>query len=68
MPWYRRGINRWITALCVVAAALLLADHFTHLFGFLPYLLLLACPLMHFMHHGHHHAPPTPPERPSPSP
>jgi hypothetical protein len=24
-------------------------------FGILPYLLLLACPLMHFMHHGHGH-------------
>ena len=29
-------------------------EHRAHLYGALPYLLLLACPLMHlFMHHGH---------------
>jgi len=46
-------------ALLVAALAggfLLYAEHRAHLFGALPYLLLLACPLMHvFMHHGHHH-------------
>ena len=34
------------------------SEHRAHLFGVLPYLLILACPLMHlFMHHGHggHH-------------
>jgi len=32
----------------------LLTEHQAHLFGALPFLLLLACPLMHlFMHHGH---------------
>ena len=32
----------------------LVTEHTAHLFGALPYLLLLACPLMHvFMHHGH---------------
>jgi hypothetical protein len=31
-----------------------LRDHYAHALGALPYLLLLACPLMHpFMHHGH---------------
>ena len=30
-------------------------EHRVHLFGVLPYLFLLACPLMHvFMHRGHH--------------
>ena len=46
-------------ALCVVAAVggfLLFTEHRAHLLGALPYLLLLACPLMHvFMHRGHHH-------------
>lgn len=33
----------------------LLTEHRAHVFGVLPYLLLLACPLMHlFMHRGHH--------------
>ena len=32
----------------------LLNEHWAHFVGALPYLLLLACPLMHvFMHHGH---------------
>lgn len=35
-------------------ALLLLTDHRQHLLDFLPFLILLACPLMHlFMHHGH---------------
>ena len=34
----------------------LVTEHTAHLFGALPYLLILACPLMHrFMHHGHGH-------------
>jgi len=37
-----------------VAGYFLLTEHRTHFFGALPFLLLLACPLMHvFMHHGH---------------
>jgi hypothetical protein len=44
-------------ALCVlaVAAALyLLSGHEAHVLVVLPYLLLVACPLMHlFMHRGH---------------
>lgn len=37
-----------------IALFYLLSEHRAHLFGILPYLLLLACPLMHlFMHHGH---------------
>ncbi len=37
-----------------VAAYFLLTEHRAHFFGALPFLLLLACPLMHmFMHRGH---------------
>lgn len=37
-----------------VAAYFLLSEHRVHLFGALPFLLLLACPLVHmFMHRGH---------------
>lgn len=42
-----------------IAAFFLITEHRAHVLGFLPYLLLLACPLMHlFMHHGHqdHHS------------
>lgn len=39
-----------------VAGYFLITEHLAHLAGALPYLLLLACPLMHlFMHHGHGH-------------
>ena len=39
-----------------VAAYFLLTEHLAHVVGALPYLLLLACPLMHvFMHGGHGH-------------
>ena len=41
-----------------VAIYFLLTEHLAHVVGALPYLLLLACPLMHvFMHRGHggHH-------------
>ena len=37
-----------------VAAFFLLTEHTAHVFGVLPWLFLLACPLMHvFMHGGH---------------
>jgi hypothetical protein len=47
-----------LTLLVAVAAGgfYLVTEHTAHLFGALPYLILLACPLMHvFMHHGHGH-------------
>ena len=46
-------------AVCVAATALgvyLLMTHTGHVLSALPYLLLLACPLMHFFGHGHGHA------------
>ncbi len=43
-------------ALGAVAAYFLLTEHRAHFLGALPFLLLLACPLMHvFMHGGHGH-------------
>ncbi|MFZ5894717.1 MAG: DUF2933 domain-containing protein [Myxococcota bacterium] len=47
----------WTVGACVflaIGAFFLWEEHRAHLLGALPYLLLLACPLMHlFMHHGH---------------
>lgn len=51
--WRQRAA---IAAAVFVAAAgyLLWSEHRPHVLGILPYLLLLACPLMHvFMHGGH---------------
>jgi hypothetical protein len=40
--------------LLVIVGFLLWTEHMAHALGYLPYLLLLACPLMHrFMHGGH---------------
>lgn len=52
-----RTLGQWCVAgLLAVGIGLLLVDHWAHAFGFLPYLVILACPLMHlFMHHGHGH-------------
>lgn len=43
---------------CMIGAALgvyLLVYHLVHVALVVPYLFLLACPLMHLMHRGHHH-------------
>ena len=48
------GIGLLVVAL--VGGFFLLTEHRAHLLGWLPFLFILACPLMHvFMHHGHHH-------------
>lgn len=44
-----------LAAAATVAAFYLITEHQAHLYGLLPYLALLVCPLMHlFMHRGHH--------------
>lgn len=48
------GLTLLVAAL--VGGFYLITEHQTHLYGVLPYLILLACPLMHiFMHKGHRH-------------
>lgn len=51
------AVIRWtIWILGAAALAYLVIEHRPHLFGWLPYLIILACPLMHFfMHRGHGH-------------
>ena len=55
-----RGNSRtkWVlVGFLAVAAYFLIAEHQAHLSGvlnYLPFLLLLACPLMHLFHHGKH--------------
>ncbi|MHB0671704.1 DUF2933 domain-containing protein [Roseomonas mucosa] len=52
--WWRSRTGIVVIGLGLVAAFYVLREHYAHVFGVLPYLLLLACPLMHlFMHHGH---------------
>lgn len=51
------GSTAGLIASLILAAlgAYLLAYHLVHVALVVPYLFLLACPLMHFMHRGHHH-------------
>lgn len=42
-------------SLTVIVVFFILREHWAHALGFAPYLLLLACPLMHLFHgHGGH--------------
>jgi hypothetical protein len=52
-PW--RSPGRWVLiGFLLIAAFFAVAEHRAHLLGAVPYLLLLACPVMHMFHHGHH--------------
>ena len=53
-PFWRSRYAIGLLVFGAVAAYFLLSEHRAHFFGALPFLLLLACPLMHmFMHGGH---------------
>ena len=52
--WLRKRGKIVLIGFFLVAAFFLITEHTAHVLGVLPYLILLACPLMHiFMHHGH---------------
>ena len=50
------NVGRWVfLGFALIAGYFLFTEHRAHMFGILPYLLILACPLMHFFHkHGGH--------------
>ena len=53
-PFWRSRYGIGLIVFGAVAGYFLLTEHRAHFFGALPFLLLLACPLMHvFMHRGH---------------
>jgi len=61
-PVWRTLAGLAATGFGAVVAFFLLTEHRAHLYGALPLLLVLACPVMMlFMHHGHgshdHHSP-----------
>jgi len=52
--WWRTRAAVAVIGFALIGAFYVLREHWGHAFGALPYLILLACPLMHlFMHHGH---------------
>lgn len=50
-PIRRSRIAFWVFA--AIAAYFLIVEHREHVIGFLPYALILACPLMHVFHRRH---------------
>lgn len=57
LPQHRaRGTNWYFLGFLAIAGYFLFTEHRAHVIPYLPFLLLLACPLMHFfMHRGHGH-------------
>ncbi|MDO9713677.1 DUF2933 domain-containing protein [Paracraurococcus lichenis] len=55
LPWWRTRGGVAALGFGLVIAFFVLREHYAHALGLLPYLLLLACPLMHLLmpHHGH---------------
>jgi Protein of unknown function (DUF2933) len=52
--WFSSRSNLVLVAFLGIAGFYLITEHRAHVFGVLPFLILLACPLMHvFMHRGH---------------
>lgn len=54
--WWRSLAGFAAVGFGAVVGFFLITEHRAHLYGALPFLLLLACPvMMMFMHHGHGH-------------
>lgn len=51
---WRRFVSITMMGVFLFGLALLASQHLQHIVGVLPYVLLLACPLMHLFGHGHH--------------
>jgi hypothetical protein len=48
-----RGSRFVLFAFLAITGFFLITEHAAHLFGILPYLLVLLCPLLHLLHGGH---------------
>lgn len=54
-PRSRKPVTVALLMVALIVAFYLLREHWGHVAGLWPYLLLLACPLMHLLHgHGAH--------------
>jgi di/tricarboxylate transporter len=52
--WLRSPTGLVLLTFLAIASFYLVTEHTAHVFSFLPYALLLLCPLLHlFMHGGH---------------
>jgi hypothetical protein len=55
LGFFQTKMGLVVSLLLAALGAYLLLTHTGHILAALPYLLLLACPLMHFVGHGHGH-------------
>lgn len=55
-PWWRTVTGVTVLGLALVGLFYVLREHYGHVLGAAPYLILLASPLMHLLlHRGHEH-------------
>lgn len=52
--WWKTRSGAVALGFVAVIGFFLAVEHRAHLFGILPLLFLLACPLLHYFHHGRH--------------
>lgn len=52
-PWFRSRSGLVLLAFLAIAGFFVVTEHSAHALGVLPYLLLLACPLLHLLHGRH---------------
>jgi len=52
-PWFRSRSGLVLLAFLAIAGFFVVTEHTAHVLGVLPWLLVLACPLLHFFHRGH---------------
>lgn len=50
---FQAGSRLILLAFLAIGGFFLITEHAAHLFGILPYLLVLLCPLLHLLHGGH---------------
>jgi hypothetical protein len=51
--WFRSRSGVVLLAFLAIAAFFVVTEHRAHALGALPYVILLACPLLHLFHRGH---------------
>ena len=52
-PFWRSKVGVVLIMLFAIGAFYLVREHFGHVSPYLPYLILLVCPVMHFFGHNH---------------
>lgn len=57
--WLRSPSSKILLAFLAIAAFFLILEHRAHVFGVLPYVLFLLCPVLHLLMHGRHRDTPT---------